>query len=271
MDGWDYFTASDPTHGQVNFLGESAALSAGLVSSTSSSTIIKVDDTNHLGSGQSRNSIRITSKQTVKIGSLILADIKHIPYGNSLWPAFWTVGPNWPSGGEIDIVEQVNTATQNQMTLHTGAGCTLSQPMNATGNVLVDNCDVNATGNSGCGVQEKSTESWGAPFAANGGGVFATIFAEDGISIWFFPRHQIPDDIAGGQPNPEGWPLPSSRWEADSCDIGRFFADQSIVVDITLCGDWAGAVTSDCSAIVADPSNYRNAYFEFQYVKVYTI
>lgn len=36
------------------------------------------------------------------------------------------VGPNWPSSGEIDIIEGVNDAAQNQMTLHTSPGCTVN-------------------------------------------------------------------------------------------------------------------------------------------------
>jgi hypothetical protein len=40
--------------------------------------------------------------------------------------AFWTNGPNWPNGGEIDILEGVNDYTNNQATVHTSAGCTLA-------------------------------------------------------------------------------------------------------------------------------------------------
>jgi beta-glucanase (GH16 family) len=29
------------------------------------------------------------------------------PYGIADWPAFWAVGPHWPSGGEIDVLEGV--------------------------------------------------------------------------------------------------------------------------------------------------------------------
>ena len=52
---------------------------------------------------------------------------------------------------------------------------------------LVDSdCSSLANSNSGCTVVDKSTASYGAPFAAAGGGVFATELAETGISIWFF-------------------------------------------------------------------------------------
>lgn len=38
----------------------------------------------------------------------------------------WMTGPNWPINGEIDIIEGVNSATVNGMTLHTDAGCSVS-------------------------------------------------------------------------------------------------------------------------------------------------
>ncbi|MGB5818183.1 MAG: glycoside hydrolase family 16 protein [Saonia sp.] len=34
----------------------------------------------------------------------IMAHIK-MPSGNGMWPAFWTVGDDWPTNGEIDIIE----------------------------------------------------------------------------------------------------------------------------------------------------------------------
>ena len=53
------------------------------------------------------HSVRITSVKTFYHG-LVIADFDRMPFGCSVWPAFWTVGPNWPNNGEVDIVEGVN-------------------------------------------------------------------------------------------------------------------------------------------------------------------
>ena len=45
--------------------------------------------------------IRITSKDSYDYGSLWVFDASHMPYGCSVWPAFWTKGPLWPDDGEI--------------------------------------------------------------------------------------------------------------------------------------------------------------------------
>lgn len=51
-----------------------------------------------------RQSVRITTQFTYT-GGLVIMDSVHMPTGCGTWPAFWSNGPNWPAGGEIDIVE----------------------------------------------------------------------------------------------------------------------------------------------------------------------
>lgn len=54
-----------------------------------------------------------------------------------------------------------------------------------------------------------------------------------------------------------------------------FFGDQTIVFDTTLCGDWAGSTYSGqgcpgtCSSRVANPTNFDEAYWKVEYVRIY--
>lgn len=74
-----------------------------------------VDQTPQIGdSVRGRKSVRIHSKYVFN-GGLIILDAVHMPVGCGTWPAFWANGPNWPNGGEIDILEGVNGFTQNQV------------------------------------------------------------------------------------------------------------------------------------------------------------
>jgi len=111
FDNWDFFNYPDPTHGAVNYNSREDSWQNGLVyvpSPARDTTIMRVDSWSNLPYGKLRNSVRISSKQKVDIGSIVIADIKNIPYGPSVWPAFWMVGDNWPYGGEIDIIEGVH-------------------------------------------------------------------------------------------------------------------------------------------------------------------
>lgn len=139
-------------------------------------------------------------------------------------------GSNWPNNGEIDIIEGVNGQSVNQMALHTSDGCSIG-PLGYTGTLLTPNCYVQAPGqsiNAGCAIKSTSDSSYGDGFNKAGGGVYATEWTGQAISIWFFPASSVPSDIRSGRPNPLGWGLPTARF-AGACDIDSHFRDQRIV------------------------------------------
>ena len=98
------------------------------------------------------------------------------------YSAFWSNGPNWPAGGEIDIVEGVNDYTVNQATIHTASGCTLpngatSSSLNIAANIVGGtNCAAAETNNAGCGEQSSDNTTYGAGFNSIGGGVYSSKF-----------------------------------------------------------------------------------------------
>ena len=83
--------------------------------------VAKVKKIKHL----SYTSAKITTKKTFQFTyGKVEARIK-LPLGKGIWPAFWMLGANideklWPSCGEIDILEAVNTENIIYNTLHWG-------------------------------------------------------------------------------------------------------------------------------------------------------
>lgn len=241
-----------------------------------------VDHTNKYASTSSgRPSVRLTSKNSYSAGTAIILDVAHMPGGIcGTWPAFWTVGANWPNNGEIDIIEGVNNQTSNSMTLHTSSGCSIDST-GFSGSLVTPNCDVNAAGqsnNAGCSISDTTALSYGVPFNNNKGGVFATVFGTSAIDIYFFPRGSIPADIASGNPTGTGWGTPHAHF-AGGCDIPNKIKQQSIVFDTTFCGDWAGAdfTTGSCKSFGSctdyvgnNPSAFTNAYWQINSLKVYS-
>lgn len=278
---FDFFTDADPTHGYVTYVDQNTAQSGGLISTNGGSVYMGVDHSN-VASGSGRNSVRLTSKKTYTKG-LIVLDLAHMPGSIcGIWPAFWTVGPNWPSSGEIDIIEGVNTQKANSMALHTGAGCSVSNTGLFSGRVSTPNCDVKASGqpgNAGCAILTGNDESYGDGFNQASGGVYATEWTSDHISIWYFPRSAIPSDASSSNPDPSNWGQPMASF-AQGCNIDQFFENHQIVFDTTFCGDWAGSVwTTDsvCSAkaptcenfVQNNPSAFQDAYWSVNSLKVY--
>ncbi|KAL4931724.1 glycoside hydrolase family 16 protein [Aspergillus undulatus] len=277
FDKFSFFTDADPTNGHVDYVDRATAEGGGLISS-GSSVYMGVDHTNVAPAG--RQSVRLSSTQTYHHG-LFIIDLGHMPTGCGAWPAFWILGPDWPNGGEIDIIENVNEETNNHMTLHTSDGCSIDNT-GFSGTLLTSNCYVQAPGqdnNAGCGISSPDTSSFGAGFNAASGGVYATEWTSDHISVWFFPRSSIPSDISAGTPDPSSWGTPTARFAGAGCDIDSHFTDMQIIFDITFCGDWAGnvwgsgscaALGGSCSDYVANnPRVFADAYWDINSLRVY--
>ncbi|KAG7450134.1 uncharacterized protein BT62DRAFT_961746, partial [Guyanagaster necrorhizus] len=262
FNGWTFWTTSDPTNGIVDYVDESTGRANGLVDVNSDGNAIMRVETTGTVSGN-RQSIRITTESTYD-GVLAIMDSVHMPTGCGTWPAWWSngksdatysvcfplkpfIGPNWPIGGEIDIVEGVNDYTNNQATVHTDVGCSLTSSnanvLNITGTVVGGtNCAAYETSNQGCGVRSVSDVSFGAAFNDNGGGVYAMKWDDEGIKVYFWPQNSVPSDVDAGTPVPDTWGTPMANWPSSACNSTKYFYQHSFIFDTTLCGDWAGEV-----------------------------
>ncbi|KAM3080424.1 hypothetical protein ACMFMG_005379 [Clarireedia jacksonii] len=279
FSGFNFYTGADPTHGYVSYQSQSAASAAGLINTNNNQVYLGVDHTT-VNPSAGRASVRISSNKAYNHG-LFIADIAHMPGSIcGVWPAFWLFGPNWPSSGEIDIIEGVNLAGTDAITLHTGPGCVMNIAGSQSGTVLTQsNCNAN-NGNDGCSASTNKPLAYGTPFNNNGGGVYAMQWESSGIYVWFFPRGSIPADITAGKPVTGNWGLPVVAFNGGSgCTVDNSFKNQNIVFDTTFCGDWAGSVwssgscasaASTCQAYVgANPAVFAQAYWEINSVKVY--
>lgn len=284
---WDHWTGGDVqyqnTTGGANLTSVNEA----------GNVILRVDSWTDIRLAQyeeKRNSVRIEGKQIFNnTNAVVMFDVAHVPTGCSVWGSLWSKSgiQQWPKGGEVDIFEAVNRMSANQMALHTAQTCTIPNPNpNASGQTLLTDCTVTTNpdgthGNgSGCVVSDPQPESYSS-FASSSGGVWVAEYAPTAVNIWFFTRPSVPsglttaatiDTATLGKPTAN---FPTS----DTCDIAGSLDPQHLVIDITLCGNWAGEVIADtCGALTAtncyqqyvkDPANYVDAYFEIASVKIF--
>jgi hypothetical protein len=281
FSSFNFFTGGDPTHGYVNYQDQSDAQNVGLINTNNNQVYLGVDHTTLNPGSAGRKSVRVSSNKAYTHG-LFIADIAHMPGSIcGVWPAFWLFGPNWPNSGEIDIIEGVNLAGTDQITLHTAAGCTVNTAGSQSGTTLVQsNCNAN-NGYDGCGATTSVANNYGDGFNNVGGGVYAMQWESSGIYVWFWPRGSIPSDITNGAPVTGNWGTPMVAFNGGSgCTIDSSFANENIVFDTTFCGDWAGNVFantcsskgSSCTDYVAqNPGDFAPAYWTINSVKVYQL
>ncbi|KAK2463550.1 hypothetical protein APHAL10511_004301 [Amanita phalloides] len=280
LDDWWYFSGNDPTNGNVNYLKKEEAVDKKLsYVQPGGATVLAVDNYSNIPVGGKRNSVRIQTKKTYSSG-LFIADFSAMPYGCSVWPAYWSVGNPWPNAGEIDIIEGVNLGPANQYTLHSAADstCTLTTAgTEVLSNVMHDVCASSDKDNRGCGFHDNNSSSYGQVFNNGGGGIFAHRWDSTGITIWRFNRDNIPSDITARQPNPVTWPTPVAFWSSESCDIAANFYNHVLVLDTTVCGGWAGAAydksgcPGTCAEAVANNANFDTAKWIINYIAVYQL
>ncbi|KAG9505681.1 hypothetical protein J7337_002653 [Fusarium musae] len=281
FEAFEFFNEKDPTNGFVDYVDADAANSEGLAGYVDGAVYMGVDyQTKNPSNG--RRSVRVTSHDAFTHG-LFIADIAHMPGSiPGVWPAYWMFGPNWPTSGEIDILEGVSTQTENKISLHTGPGCSITNDGTTQGTTLEsENCD-SAGASAGCGQNTSDNQNYGDGFNDIGGGVYATEWTSDHIAVWFFHRGRIPQDIQSGNPTPSSWGPPAAKFNGgQGCNIDDHFKENNIVFDTTFCGDWAGSPDvwgknpetsslGDCEDYVANnPADFKNAYWLVNSIKVY--
>ncbi len=215
----------DPTHGYVNYVDYNTAVTDGLYRTFDDDRTIYlgVDYTNN-AIGRGRNSLRLESKAVYNHG-LFIIDLQHMPGGQcAVWPALWFLGPDWPSHGEFDIIENINTATFNQMSLKTNQTCFL-EAQEMDGELLTRDCNVNTGGVSGCAIDSGTVSSaYGQGFNERGGGVYATEWTSDAVSVWYFAESNVPTDIGYETPDPSSWGPPLAKF-VTSCTLDEHFVE----------------------------------------------
>lgn len=300
FDGFVTFTGPDPTNGKVNYTDMAFAASQDYLSYTfyekenMTRARIGVDS---VESSPMRNSVRLTSRATFSAGTLLVADINHIPVGPSLWPAFWLLGTDsnktgakWPAQGEIDILEYVHDTPYNAMALHTAPGCSVDNAMTSfTGQLQDPDCNA-ASATKGCSIHAPANltslsstfASAGHAFNSQGGAVYVTEWTPQGIKIWAFARSSVPESLNSDHPSTASFPTPLASFAGAGCDFEEAFKDMVLIINTDFCGDWAGKVWREsgaekatgmqsCEAYVEGNTGvFEEAYWEISSVKVYS-
>ncbi|KIJ25378.1 glycoside hydrolase family 16 protein [Sphaerobolus stellatus SS14] len=283
FDFWDSGNVSDPTADSTYptaayYMPKEAAQNQSLAYVTDQGNFrLGVDSTFTYHGLDLRPSVRITSHKTIQQG-LIIIDAAHVAYALTAWPSIWLtdVSQPWPTAGEIDIYESVGLSHQNTMSYHTSSGCFYDANATQTGILSTVSLDCNAlsNGDQACGSADPNTNSFGEGANTGGGSVYALEWTDSAMKMWHFNRVGVPADITKGKPNPSVWGPPVANLASTYCELNSYFGPQSLIMNIDLCGTWAGSVypggPQACFKYAqANPEAFKDAYFEIASVKFY--
>ncbi|KAG9315694.1 glycoside hydrolase family 16 protein [Chiua virens] len=313
-DEFSFFSSADPTHGRVTYVDRQTAQEFNITYATDHSFVLGADHKTYLvPSDPGRRSARIISNR--QLSTFVAVYVRRIllrVFHTHVFLALTCITCRKDVGeqpcnilqGEIDLVEGVNNMSPNIASLHTGTSekTNLRPPSSINSPIRLRiagvNCAAAETGNDGCGVQFSDKASFGPEFNSIGGGWYVcTLDSRKGadshhryalernnsqIRAWFWPRTdgQVPDEVKSGSAHDiidtDEWGMPAADWSSDECDFSKRFGPHRIVINLTFCGDWAGAVYSSsgcpdtCENYVnTNPGSFSSAYFEFSAIRIY--
>jgi len=266
FDGW-HFDTIDENHGAAEYLPRDRAVEAGVVKAFDTHAILTVGGRAGNSSRPKRQSAKLISKGAWK-NFLLVMRYSHLPYGCGLWPALWTLGAGgageWPNGGELDFMEWANELPQ-EVSLHVGHGnrCKLDPElvnkygkMEDLNNMSYDCVTDYMTSELGCAPNRPEVvtgEEW-----SKAGGVLAVQKTASFAKVFHIPEVALPAGIDSDSPDPDKWDskfvvayFPFADSEAKnpgSCPNPQdVMTEQNIIMNINMCGDWAGGMWSQTS------------------------
>lgn len=272
FESFDFLT-HDSNHGAAQYLDRDRARRAGIVETHKDYAIIRTGARAGNDRWPKRESAKI---QTKKNWQYFLMTFRYsaVPHGCGLWPALWThaAQAKWPHGGELDVLEYANDG-QQQTSLHTAASNKCKLDGDAVYSCGVAMPDINGMGydcetmypnKMGCAPNKLPLlpgEAW-----SREGGLVAVQWTEAFLKVWHIPKSEIPDGAESDAPDPNNWdswlvsyyPFRKSEERVPgSCpDPHNVLSPQHIVLNINMCGDWAGKIwnTSGSCVNVKGPS-----------------
>ncbi|KAG5636450.1 hypothetical protein H0H81_007992 [Sphagnurus paluster] len=151
-----------------------------------------------------------------------------------------------------------------------------------TGTPTQLDCDVAINYNAGCGVRFTSDPlSFGPPFNTAGGGWFVMERTPQFFKVWFWTRDStnVPFEVKFGSPDIDTskWGTPAAYFpNTSTCDFATHFNPHNIIINLTLCGDWAGNTYAGTSCpltcveqVNTAPGSFIDAYFDFKSMRIY--
>jgi hypothetical protein len=194
-------------------------------------------------------------------------------------PAFWTVGGDWPYGGEIDIIEGANVKGPNKMTINVRNGCTFTyarDSMAGTG----EKCTTRS--HTWCSVAAKND------YTAQG--YYVMRRNQESMAIWYFAGNDLPGSLAkagtaegAGVLDETTFGKPAALFKFNSDCRTSDFGPQGIVRNIALCAryvksnnaaDRPDAMDRDCEAYMntwdwASKARWGTPAYEVDFIEAY--